>query len=51
MAEVNGELALVAYVAGRLDSVFVFSVEGGAIARIHAVRNPDKLAWMAGHAH
>jgi RNA polymerase sigma-70 factor (ECF subfamily) len=42
--DVNAEPAVVVRVGGRLESLFVFSVEDDAIAGIRAVRNPDKLA-------
>jgi RNA polymerase sigma-70 factor (ECF subfamily) len=43
--DVNAEPALVVRVGGRLESIFVFSIDdGGAIAGIRVVRNPDKLA-------
>jgi RNA polymerase sigma-70 factor (TIGR02957 family) len=42
--DVNSEAALVLRVGPRLESVFVFSVEGDAICGIRVVRNPDKLA-------
>jgi RNA polymerase sigma-70 factor (TIGR02957 family) len=48
-AGVNGELALLSYVHERLDAVFVCSTTGHQITAIHAVRNPDKLAWLAAH--
>jgi RNA polymerase sigma-70 factor (ECF subfamily) len=41
--DVNAEPALVLRVGPRLESVFVFSVDGEAIAGIRVVRNPDKL--------
>ncbi len=44
MENVNAEPALVIRVDGRLESLFVFSVEDGAISGIRVVRNPDKLA-------
>lgn len=45
--EVNGEPALVAWISGRLDAVFVLEIVGGAIVAIRAARNPDKLAYLA----
>jgi RNA polymerase sigma-70 factor (ECF subfamily) len=42
--DVNSEPAIVLRVSGRLESLFVFSVDGDAITGIRAVRNPDKLA-------
>jgi RNA polymerase sigma-70 factor, ECF subfamily len=46
--EVNGEPAVLLRVDGRLDSVYVMAVEGGAITAIRVVRNPDKLTYI-GH--
>jgi RNA polymerase sigma-70 factor (ECF subfamily) len=48
-SEANGECALLAFVEGRLDTVFVFSTDSERITDIHVLRNPDKLAWFAGH--
>jgi RNA polymerase sigma-70 factor (ECF subfamily) len=42
--DVNSEPALIVRLAGRLDSIFVFSVDGETITGIRVVRNPDKLA-------
>jgi RNA polymerase sigma-70 factor (ECF subfamily) len=44
--EVNGEPAMVLRVAGRLDSVYVFSTGGNAISAIRVIRNPDKLHYI-----
>ena len=46
VAEVNGEPAMLVRVSGRLDSVYVMSVESGQIATIRVVRNPDKLRYI-----
>jgi RNA polymerase sigma-70 factor (ECF subfamily) len=46
IAEVNGEPAMLMRVAGRLDSVYAFTVTGDVIAAIHVVRNPDKLQFL-----
>jgi RNA polymerase sigma-70 factor (ECF subfamily) len=46
IAEVNGEPALVLRVAGRLDGIYVMTVEHDAIAAIRVVRNPDKLTYI-----
>jgi RNA polymerase sigma-70 factor, ECF subfamily len=48
VVEVNGEPAMVLRVAGRLDGVYVMTVEDGAIAAIRVVRNPDKLTYIEG---
>jgi RNA polymerase sigma-70 factor (ECF subfamily) len=47
MADVNREPGLFVRLAGRLDSVFVFSIEDGVVSGIRVVRNPDKLARIA----
>jgi RNA polymerase sigma-70 factor (ECF subfamily) len=44
--EVNGELALVLRIAGKVDGVYVTTVEDGAITAIRVVRNPDKLTYI-----
>jgi RNA polymerase sigma-70 factor (ECF subfamily) len=44
--DVNGEPALLLWVHERLDSIFVYSVVEEQIASIHAIRNPDKLAYI-----
>jgi RNA polymerase sigma-70 factor (ECF subfamily) len=44
--DVNSEPALVLRNAGRLESIFVFSIDDDAIAAIRVVRNPDKLAHI-----
>src|SRR5258706_1614666 len=44
IVEVNGEPAMLMRAAGRLDSVYAFTVkDDDVIAAIHVVRNPDKL--------
>lgn len=40
---VNHQPALITYKNGEPFSVQIFSIEGGRVARIHAVLNPDKL--------
>ncbi|HVQ16477.1 MAG TPA: RNA polymerase sigma-70 factor [Vicinamibacterales bacterium] len=43
--DVNSEPALVLRIGGRLESLFVFSIDDGEqISAIRVVRNPDKLA-------
>jgi len=42
--DVNSEPALVLRIGGRLESIFVVSVEEDRISGIRVVRNPDKLA-------
>lgn len=46
MTTVNGEPALLLFAGDGLETVFVFSVAGGAIEAIRAMRNPDKLAFL-----
>lgn len=41
---VNGELAVMRYFDGALESVQTFATEGGQITAIHVQRNPAKLA-------
>jgi RNA polymerase sigma-70 factor, ECF subfamily len=48
LSEINGEPAMLAYFDGRLDTVFIFSVDEDCVIATHAVRNPDKLTWLAG---
>jgi RNA polymerase sigma-70 factor (ECF subfamily) len=43
---VNSEPALVLRLAGRLESIFVLSIEGENVSAIRVVRNPDKLAHI-----
>lgn len=47
LAGINGETALVNYHRDNLDSVFVCSTDGDRIIAIRAIRNPDKLQWLA----
>ena len=49
VADINGETALVVILAGRLETVFIFSTDADRITAIRAVRNPEKLAWLAEH--
>ena len=44
--DVNSEPALIVRVGRRLESIFVFSIDDGAISGIRVVRNPDKLAHI-----
>jgi RNA polymerase sigma-70 factor, ECF subfamily len=46
ITEVNSEPAALIRIQGRLDSVYVFSIDGGSIAAIRVVRNPDKLSYV-----
>jgi RNA polymerase sigma-70 factor (ECF subfamily) len=49
IADVNCEPALVVRVSGRLESIFVLSIEQDAIAAIRVARNPEKLARIDRH--
>jgi RNA polymerase sigma-70 factor (ECF subfamily) len=44
--EVNCEPALILHLSGRLESVFVLSVDEGRVTAIRVIRNPDKLAHI-----
>jgi RNA polymerase sigma factor, sigma-70 family/RNA polymerase sigma-70 factor, TIGR02957 family len=44
IARVNGELAVMRYFEGALESVQTFASENGRITAIHVQRNPEKLA-------
>jgi RNA polymerase sigma-70 factor (ECF subfamily) len=44
--DVNSEPALIVRVGPRLESIFVFSIDGETISAIRVVRNPDKLAHL-----
>jgi RNA polymerase sigma-70 factor (ECF subfamily) len=48
-AHINGEPAFLAYHGKRLDTVFVFSTSDDRITAIRAIRNPQKLEWLAAH--
>ena len=47
LVEVNGEPAIVFRASGRLDAVYVPTVEDDAITALRVVRNPDKLHFLA----
>jgi RNA polymerase sigma-70 factor (ECF subfamily) len=47
LSDINGEPALVGYYRGTLDTVFVYSTDADRITSVHAIRNPDKLRWLA----
>ena len=47
IVEANGEPAMALHIGGRVDSVYVFTIEDGAIAAVRIVRNPDKLRYIA----
>jgi hypothetical protein len=44
--DVNSEPAIAIRVRGRLESIFVLSIDEGAVSAIRVVRNPDKLAYI-----
>jgi len=44
--DVNGEPAMVLRIGGHVDSVYAFTIDGGAISAIRIVRNPDKLKFL-----
>ena len=46
IVEVKGEPSVLVRVAGRLDPVYVPTVNGDAIAELRIVRNPDKLSYI-----
>ena len=43
----NGAPAIVAYVEGRLEGVFLLAIADGKITDLFAIRNPDKLLAMS----
>ncbi|WP_157270021.1 RNA polymerase sigma-70 factor [Azohydromonas aeria] len=47
IAAINGEWGLLRFIDGRLESVQAIESDGRRIVRIHAQRNPDKLAAIA----
>jgi RNA polymerase sigma-70 factor (ECF subfamily) len=47
LASINGEWGLLRFVDGELESVQAMETDGQRIVRIHAQRNPDKLARIA----
>ncbi len=46
--ELNGGPAVLLAVAGRPDTVFSLEVSGGLVRTVHLIRNPAKLAHLAG---
>jgi RNA polymerase sigma-70 factor (ECF subfamily) len=47
VADVNGEPAMLMRIAGRLDSVYTFTIDDDdRIATVRVVRNPDKLRYL-----
>jgi len=47
IVEVNYEPAMLVRIDGRVDSVYVCSIEDDVITGIRVVRNPDKLVYLA----
>jgi RNA polymerase sigma-70 factor (TIGR02957 family) len=47
LAPINGEWGLLRFIDGVLESVQSFETDGTRIVRIHAQRNPEKLARIA----
>lgn len=46
LATINGQWGLLRFIDGELESVQSFETDGERIVRIHAQRNPDKLAQL-----
>ena len=51
LIDVNGEPSLALRVEGRVDSIYTFEFEDGAIKALRIVRNPDKLRYIARQLH
>lgn len=47
VAGVNHEQAVLLHVDGRLDGVFVLTIEDDHIAAVRVIRNPDKLSYLS----
>lgn len=47
VTEVNHEPAVVLYIDGKVDGVFVLTVEDGYVAAVRVVRNPEKLSFLS----
>jgi RNA polymerase sigma-70 factor (ECF subfamily) len=47
VVDVNGEPALAMRLDGRIDSIYTYSIEDGAITALRIVRNPEKLRYIA----
>ena len=47
LAPINGEWALLRFIDGVLESTQSLETDGARIVRIHAQRNPEKLARLA----
>jgi hypothetical protein len=45
-AQVNGHPALIVRLDGMIDTVVTVRIDGGLIAGLYAVRNPEKLSRM-----
>ena len=48
IAQINGEAGVLRYFDGQLESAQAFVTDGGRIVAVYVVRNPDKLAGIAG---
>jgi RNA polymerase sigma-70 factor (TIGR02957 family) len=48
VAEVNGQPGILGVVGQELLVAVLLSVDGGRVTAVHAVANPDKLAFLAG---
>ncbi|MEU6811335.1 RNA polymerase sigma-70 factor [Streptomyces sp. NPDC046831] len=48
LVELNGGPAVLLLSGGRPDTVFQLDVAEGRVQTIYVIRNPDKLAWLAG---
>lgn len=46
-ALINGAVGALLYIGDALDQAISFAIDGDRIAAIYAVRNPEKLAWIA----
>jgi RNA polymerase sigma-70 factor (ECF subfamily) len=46
-ATLNGQAAVLAYLRGALESVFVFDTTSAGVMGIYVVRNPEKLRRLA----
>lgn len=47
VVDVNGEPAIAMRVAGRIDSIYTYEFDEGAIKALRIIRNPDKLAYIS----
>jgi len=47
MATVNGKLAILRYIGGKLESVLAIEIDGERVTDVFVQRNPEKLAGLA----